>query len=436
MSGPSIVGSAVIVYPIRPQQPSACGPGGSDGGARSGAATAAQQHDHTPSPSASSACSSCSEFPLRINYCPSNPCITRIVHDLHKQILDGVEGAELELNRYLTLCSFLEQQEAEGPQQQQQERDGWVAHIVLDCLCGSEAHAIRMTKSMYTQQFRLGRRSRFLRLRTSDAGSAPRVLVQRAPVPLHIPLQALIPPRHTALQHTLLPDLGASMRMVLQRRFFTDHSKKHWVKAAAHLQVLGMAAQPTSQPAHQQPMHSGSKSTAESAAVAAGRTWARAHTLSVTLLHDSIPCLKRPKRPQAAAAEPDDRKGSNISCREAPNPVDVAACINVLYGTILKLYSLGAKVPTFKARVAMTSRLVELSGLSSAEQLRFLMEHASLVRVCFMEYSLNALLDWLPCERELFLRTCPAMSTYLRIAGSMCDIFRWAEHLTFSTPHQ
>ena len=113
-----------------------------------------------------------------------------------------------------------------------------------------------------------------------------------------------------------------------------------------------------------------------------------------------------------------------MNSKAVDGQVEATACINVLYGTLLKLYSLGAKVPTFKARVAMTSRLVELSGLPPAEQLRFLADHASLVRVCFMEYTLNALLDWLPCERELLVRTCPAMGSYLRIAVSMCDIFR------------
>lgn len=195
---------------------------------------------------------------------------------------------------------------------------------------------------------------------------------------------------------------------------------------------------------------------AEAATAAASRMWARAHTLSTMLLHDSIPCLKRTKRPAASDSGDDHqqpqqqkppgavsgKKGSASAahhrqqqgcqmdfCHPAHynNAVDVAACVNVLYGTLLKLYSLGAKVPTFRARVAMTTRLMQLSTLAPAEQHRFLLQHSSLVRLCFMEYSLNALEDWLPCERELLLQTCPAMDMYFRIAGSMCDIFRYTQ---------
>ena len=186
-------------------------------------------------------------FPLRIQYCPVNPCITRIVHRLHRQILDGVEGADVELNRYLTVCSFLSQH---SNSEDAEDVSGsspctWEARIILDCVCGSEAHAIRLTKRAYQQQFRLGRRCRFLCLAATAAGGLAtvhtahhkRLAAATATRPLHIPLQALIPPRHVALQHSLLPDLGASMRMVLQRRLFTEHSRKQWVKAASNIQV-------------------------------------------------------------------------------------------------------------------------------------------------------------------------------------------------------
>lgn len=107
--------------------------------------------------------------------------------------------------------------------------------------------------------------------------------------------------------------------------------------------------------------------------------------------------------------------------------VDVASCINVMYGTLLKLYSMGAKVPTFTSRVAMTCRLMHLSSLPREDQARFLAAHPSLVRICFMEYSLNALCDWLPCEKDLMLRVCPSMKGYWSVAASMCDMFRWVK---------
>ncbi len=82
------------------------------------------------------------------------------------------------------------------------------------------------------------------------------------------------------------------------------------------------------------------------------------------------------------------------------------------------------QVPIFSARVVMMSRLSNLSGLSTHEQVQFLQQHPALVRLCFMEYALNALMDWLPCEKELIFRTSASMSTYVSIAVAMCDVFR------------
>lgn len=527
MSGPSIVGSAMIVYPIRSPEAAAAGHRDSDtashpalddtrssstGGLGGAPFVSSSPSLLLPPPlpqqqqkqkKGSSSINQPSFPPPSINYCPSNPCITHIVHNLHRQILDGVEGAEVEMNRYLSVCSFLEQTESISQGDTQQSGSCWTAHLVLDCMCGNPSHAVHMTKRMYRQQFRLGRRSRFLATPQQQKRGDLHPNAQWAKqqhkqqtVPLHIPLRALIPPKHAALQHNLLPDLGASLRMVLQKRFFTEHAKKHWVKAAANLQVregydfcffgssllvthttqvLGMT---TSMGTHQQLLSShqnhhhhhqshGPSANAVAAAANASKLWAPAHTLSTTLLHDSLPCMKRSKRPVSSVvsaimvptstaavqqkrspkskqysasssssssaileqkhqgAPPASSSKPQTSNNTSSSQVDVAACINVLFGTILKLYPLGAKVPTFRARVAMTTRLMELSTLSIEEQLGFLAEHSSLVRICFMEYSLNALEDWLPCEREILLRMCPtSMDTYLRIAGSMCDIFR------------
>ncbi len=193
MSGPSIVGSAMIVYPVREKklQDSSSGEQqGGHGGAHSPHCDPKKQQQLQPS-----------DFPLRINYCPSNPCVTQIVHDLHRQILEGVEGAEVELNRYLTLCSFLEKGAGYVPEE---AGSSWQAHLILDCLCGKPEHAIHVKKTMYRQQFRIGRRSRFLSLSHAAAihGTAATVAaawergrLAKQHVPLHVPLQALIPPR-------------------------------------------------------------------------------------------------------------------------------------------------------------------------------------------------------------------------------------------------
>ena len=395
------------------------------------------------------------------------------IHRVHKMILDGEEDAEIELNRYLPLCSLLLRSSPDWDHCREatcsEAGATGRASIVLDCVCGDPAHEIRMDKPAYRQQFRVGRTCSFVEENLGPAACRRSLLQQqqqqllmRAPsfrpppqhIPsLHVPIESLVPHIHAAPQYNLLPDLGACLRAIIVRRYFTDHHRKQWVKAASNMQLLGGYV-----PQHQQgPPSSGAAAGAPSsgaafsahptggAAATAARTasdvWSRSGLLCTSLLHDSIPCLRRSKRSSANQQQPQQKgsQGSRVqqqqlqqnlqATRHYPS-VDVAACINVLHGTLLKLYPLGAKVPTFRSRVAMMARLSELCALSSDEQVDFLGAHPSLTRLCFMEYSLNALLDWLPCERQLLFQQHPVMHAYANIAVAMCDVFRQDAILT------
>ena len=173
------------------------------------------------------------------------------------------------------------------------------------------------------------------------------------------------------------------------------------------------------------PHHSSNAATAARIAGVQGWGSSSSHlTLPALLLHDSIPCVKRLKKHVVASAAGDQQQQQLQNQQQQHSIVDLACCINVLFGTLLKLYDRGAKVPTFTSRVALASRLAGLQCMPPQEQSKFLSDHPSLVRMCFMEYSLNALQDWLPCERELLVQVCPTMETYFRVAVCMCDIFR------------
>jgi hypothetical protein len=378
-----------------------------------------------PSPSSSSSgdSSSCQEeeetgsnkdfFPLLVDYCPGNPCITALVHRLHKDVLEGVEGADVQLNRYLVVCSFIiargREEEDSAPDScdssrrsssdRKQPAQG-TACIVLDCMCGDPAHAVHMSKPMYKQQFKLWCRSSFVHNSvpgcSADGGGVQGSSSSSSckSKPLHIPLASLITPVHNTLQFSLLPDLGYFMRMVLQKRYFSDQSRKHWTKAASNYQVLGGFVPLSSEvgglssggagngdrgsqaPSFSKPLPTPSASetvdVAESAKRIASASWGAVNGLCTTLLQDSIPCLRRSKRTtnylSMILCESDKGSGNSAKGHLLYNPVIVAACVNVLFGTLLKLYNLGAKTPTFKSRVAMTSRLMQLSCSSTDEQ--------------------------------------------------------------------
>jgi hypothetical protein len=278
---------------------------------------------------------------------------------------------------------------------------------------------VLMVKKRYMQQFKLGRASSFVQRRLPHRPAQPAQQAGGVPCSkLHIPISSLIPPLQCAPQNGLLPDLGICLQTILMRRFLTDQAKKVWTKGAAGSQVLGgFVPQPGSRPvsssadAHSlqptPPTAVPVPTPAIAASDDAAKVWGRMNLLCTALLQvrtvsinaikyiqtitfayclimfseqDSIPCLRKSKRScfpslqhggssgQAAGGRslegstPPAKKGvvdgSVLQQQQQGHPynhVDVSACINVLHGTLLKLYPLGAKVPTFTSRRVLMS---------------------------------------------------------------------------------
>ena len=338
------------------------------------------------------------------HYCAQNPCINKVIHELHMQILQGNQKAEVELNRYLLACAVLDSKGNRTKTKKKLE-----ACITWACdLCNSGKHDVSMLKQGYKQQFRAWKPPAFCCSST----------------PLKIPVSAsLVTPLHCTLQYSLLPDLGMFFRGILQRRYYTDVSKKHWIRTMGCM----MQGCSTSKALHQQ-------SNMQKQAVLSRHykvNWDYMQGICATLLLESIPCMKRAKR---------NNNHLSLSPKEKKSPLpveEIMACINVMHGTLFKLYPLGAKTPTFGARVVMMQRMMKLTTMcNSQQQLEFMQRHPALMRICFMEYSINALMDWLPVERELLFESeafgqhRTAMNLYRSIVVATCDVFRQDSILT------
>jgi ferredoxin len=465
LSSPFILGSTVIMHPIKKL-------GGQQHAPRVG--EGAQQSSSSANKDSSKDTDTCinmfesilsermpADFPIQTRYCTVNPCVTKIVHILHRRVLDGNEDAEVDLNRMLTLCAFIQPGSdasfCDAVQGDSGDVHSGSAFIDVCCPCQSESHTIRMVKQRYRQQFRVGCSIRFLKQMKPHGGATSAQNTHQSFEPLRIPLTSLVPCAAGAYSAFSLPDIAQSLRMILQKRFFNESFKKEWTKAAASTQVLlaggasdsaspeeiaaGIAQDPSAQ--HHTPfvkaVHASSKkgrpaseahghaSTLRAASNAADSMWGQCNTLRGCLLQESIPCLKRCKRPPSMSQTFQQRHPALVDAKGKCtfDAVDVSSCITILHATLLKLYrNLGVKTPVFKAKAFMAKRLMHLSTMPSELQTQFLLDHPALVRICFMEYSLNMLLEWLPCERELFCRTCPTMSHYFNVAISMCDTFR------------
>lgn len=105
------------------------------------------------------------------------------------------------------------------------------------------------------------------------------------------------------------------------------------------------------------------------------------------MLQEGIPCLRRAKRT------------TRVISTENMQHHELVACVNIMHGTLLMLYNMGAKRPIFTARVAILRRLRALMDMKSDAIAAFIQENTSLVKICFMEYALNFLVDYMPVEK-------------------------------------
>lgn len=432
-------------------------------------------------------------------YCAENPCINARIHQLHMDMLAGVQDAEMEMNRYLLLCATLLRRQHghdgdSGNKNSTALSSSCVkAHIAWKCdICnGSNTACCKgMVKGGYAIQFRdwkvpgfccfsypqgqdaedktsLNKRSKKNNHRAAAATTTTTRLGRlnnKSARCLELPIVQCL---KTSLEDTpcyhSLPDLGMYIRGILQRRYYTEPIRKHWVKACCT--SSSSSPQPMQQQQHnthpnssnhhhhhhaEQQMHA----LQQQLEARTKAQWRYMHGTCANLLLESIPCMKKAKRSSSLSTSTSSQNSSQTMTMTMANscdPVETMACINVMMGTLLKLYPLGAKTPTFNARVHLMSRMMLLTnGMSTAEQQQFVLSYPSLMRICFMEYSINAMMDWLPCERALLLlmgvfSSTPlsaeggnnnqqqqqqkrlqqqAMQTYSNIAVAMCDIFR------------
>lgn len=351
-----------------------------------------------------------SKVPPENYYCPSNPCINRKIHELHLDMLAGKPDAEMQMNRYLLLCAVLlrsssinesgdcNQKEGEMTPKAVEAAISWKCDLCSNTCCpaSQKCKNVRMLNGTYRLQFRSWKLPGFCvaASSSSSASSHPDDKQQmqhgqktkkrnnlktddftkgnskRRTVDLELPLVQCL---QTCLEDTpcyhALPDLGMYIRGILQRRYYTEAIRKHWVKA--HASSSSSLSLSQSSHAQQQQQHAPQGRSTASASDHQQQThqdtrtkaqWKYMHGVCANLLLESIPCMKRTKR----CCNSSYSSSSSSSCfpsgvadcqiNHGNDTVEVMACINVMHGTLLKLYPLGAKTPTFNARVHLFSR--------------------------------------------------------------------------------
>jgi hypothetical protein len=341
-------------------------------------------------------------------YCPQMKCVDTVLAVLHTRMLKTGDVRDTEIDRYLGICSFLQScappprnelypdpnhagEVGTGPSQRIAARGAAipprpsvrnVRRITIGCLCGVSVGASRDGKSHNCvlekeREFK----SHFDVCNIYEKGT------QRSAV---IPVSAFVQSEEEAMQYRQLPDLGIYIRAMFLRVYFSLGVQKYVSKIS---QFSTHRFQPVS----------ASQNLSSS--------------IICSLVQDSIPCMKKAKRSQ---------KG--LEFRE-PVDTEVSACINVVLGTLLGLYPRCVKRPTFQGRVHLYGRLTVLLYSSCEAKLHFIITYPSLVKICFMEYTFNTILDFMPCEDEL-LSTLGSMKIFRTVCQNTCDGFRQESILT------
>lgn len=343
-------------------------------------------------------------------YCSFNPCLDRKVHSLHIEALQRTEGAESEIERYILPCVVMEEiisatETPAGPEEGTGTgKNGRQAHghrIRVRCLCGNPLHDQVLWKNS---------------LQIRDAAQRRPVAPMADPEGIRVcmPLLAFMPNREDTFGYANLPDLGAFVVAVLQKRFFTPQLRKHCARVAR-----GGGIQRTSH---------GSLKGRGAVSFPPKRTSAVEEVtdgLCCGIIQEAIPCLKRAKR---------TNRGTFFCDADAMTKQEAEACINVLHGTLLHLYPRGAKKPIFRARVKIVQRLRKVMAMAPEDVAAFIFDHPSIFKLAFMEYLVNFFADFMPCETALLSSAGPRAEIYDNICVAMCDNFRQETVLTGAEP--
>lgn len=377
--------------------------------------------------------------------------------------LQGDENAGFEIERYIAPCMFLEEFQVNYAEENcgsgstssygscSSSSRGLKnsARCRIHCLCGDGAHSMKIIKPMYSVQFSnvlntpsFVPSSPYSTLPTASSSSSPSTggaagnppasaaIKKVRAASLH--LKQIISDPWETLEYDKLPDLGMYLRCILQRRFFTPVLKKHSYK---HAQAI---------PSNYRTEHlANSNGMCGNSADMKGLPCCLLNSICSVMIQESVPYLRNIKRtqkhlfrqqqPQQQYHVPPSHSkwnnnhaaASSNNVAVSSNPLEVSCCIQVMYGTLMKLYPRGNKRPIFRSRVALARRLREIMvHCSLSQKLEFLQQYNTLARLCFMEYVINILHDHLPCEREILHRMHPTMGAFEAASIAACDFFR------------
>lgn len=141
------------------------------------------------------------------------------------------------------------------------------------------------------------------------------------------------------------------------------------------------------------------------------------------LMHNAIPCLRKGRAAHNAFDTHADTKSAKRRKIEPFHVSETTACIHVLGALFLGLYPTSNKKPVFAVRKRLLRVIRTLVSMHITRQVRFLSRVPNLLRLAFMEYTVNVTRDYCPCEFTYY-NSIKGMSVYYQICSNICDSMR------------
>lgn len=314
--------------------------------------------------------------------CQENKCIDQRLRNLHQRLLDSIGDKVLKevgeiIDSYIVPCAVLKRffkkdERGEGDDVTMTGLNHRKLKIGFECFCKNPSHTLHMSKKC---------------IQGKNNGNIVKV-----------PLDSLFLLPQDSMRYENLPDLGFFIRATINKKYFNGSSISNYKKIQKNF----------SSKSYKQGINQGTGNDTGSD----GLNEYLCNSLCVSILYDSIPCLSKCKRGV-----------KYTTLLQPPLHSEVQACVQIMYGTLLKLYPRCSKTPTFNARVNMAYRIQDLSQKPLNEQIDFVQKYHLLVKICFMEYCHNVLNDFLPAEHTI-LSKHPCMKLYEVAAEVMFDTFR------------
>ena len=174
---------------------------------------------------------------------PYCACLNDRIHKLHMEVLNGVPGAEFEIDRHLLACAILgdmfepsvvHRAPNTGNSEVPSHTTGWIT-LRITCLCEDPSHTMYATKKDFSPAYNEPPLPSKAHRDPVGSRDPQRIVTLSVKDFISIP--------QNTVQYGLLPDIGRFLQAALQKRYWVQSCRKNATGMRPYIPVSSMAPQ-------------------------------------------------------------------------------------------------------------------------------------------------------------------------------------------------